>query len=74
MTDDPDVSESARLHFSAATALGALDFFLVEFENMASSHISNRKKDTPQRYNKKPVEFDQALDFLKVWRGKSKKQ
>ena len=28
---------------------------------------------TPRQYNKKPVKFDQGLDFLKVWRGKSKK-
>ena len=28
---------------------------------------------THQQYNKKSVKFDQGLDFLKVWRGKSKK-
>ena len=28
---------------------------------------------TPQQYNKKSVKFDQGLDFLKVWRGKSRK-
>ena len=26
----------------------------------------------PQLYNKKPVTIDQGLDFLKVWRGKSR--
>ena len=29
---------------------------------------------TPQQYNKKSVKFDQGLDFLNVWRGKSKKK
>ena len=28
---------------------------------------------TPQQYNKKSVKFDQGLDFLKVWGGKSRK-
>ena len=28
---------------------------------------------TPQQYNKKPVEINRGLDFLRVWRGKSKK-
>ena len=31
------------------------------------------KTNTPQQYNKKSVKFDQGLDFLKVWQGKSKK-
>ena len=29
---------------------------------------------TTQQYNKKRVSFDQGLDFLKVWRGKSMKK
>ena len=28
---------------------------------------------TPVVYNKTPVKIDQGLDFLKIWRGKSKK-
>ena len=31
------------------------------------------RTNTPQQYNKKPVKIDTGLDFLKVWRGKSKK-
>ena len=28
------------------------------------------KMNPPQQYNKKPVKFDQGLDFLKFWGGK----
>ena len=31
------------------------------------------KNDTPQQYHKKSVKIDQGLDFLKFWRGKSRK-
>ena len=37
------------------------------------SQYVNSIRITPQQYNKKSVKFDQGLDFLKVWRGKSRK-
>ena len=44
-----------------------------EIFRICSGKKSVKNPDTPQQYNKKPVKFDQGLDFLKVWRGKSRK-
>ena len=39
----------------------------------ASSPWAVPRLITPRQYNKNPAKFGQGLDFLKVWRGKSRK-
>ena len=41
--------------------------------NKRKEEKTKASASTPQQYNKKSVKFDQGLDFLKVWRGKSRK-
>ena len=58
--------------------MSRIQYFFKELQD-EGQNIENQGKGmivfsaTPQQYNKKPVKIDQGLDFLKVWRGKSKK-
>ena len=47
------------------------DIFL-PFKNLPET-FANSYEHTPWQYNKKPVKFEQGLDFLKFWRSKSRK-
>ena len=42
-------------------------------KNTKKSRQEETTTHTPQQYNKKPVNIDQGLDFLKVWRAKVSK-
>ena len=52
-----------------AEVLGILEIFVKIFGRC----LGHAFVLTPQQYTKKPVKIGQGLDFLKVWRGKSKK-